>query len=552
VTLTDASLTADSVNLPLTIASKEHSVTLKGGPGIYSGQFTITTSSGNAGKNTFVVSDTATIIAHYDDKSAKMTVSDTCVWRQKTKASLVFGSGDVMAVYDGSVIFVRLYDNNVPYWDGVIPVIHIKNELTGDTLNLITNESYERFSAYFYVSPEKAKGVMWIPDTTYITASYYDETYKELITQRMLVYPSRQSPYKPYSIKFNATEYEGFNSMATVTYTNTKDRTFLTTFKVTSTSDTAGYLFSSEIVDNNMLRQSIRFTKDKSGDGKLHVEHGDIIKILYTSPSGDTAFATARWKAGLDADTEGLPCKTDSTALFSGKYDSTQKYVCDGGKFRKATAFEIYLEKACVKSSIGKTVSNASMDYVCTEDGFDVKYGELPDSRDGTKYKTVRVGEQTWMAENLNYSDDSFESLCYDNDPNECKKNGRLYTWTVAMRIEESYSAELYRDEDTTTVKGICPSGSRLPSKAEWDTLLESGVLFIESSALSGNFWGLGITPSGYQISGSFTGKGTHAAFWTASETAAATSYGAFYNGYTRQPQTTSKTAALSVRCILD
>ena len=171
-------------------------------------------------------------------------------------------------------------------------------------------------------------------------------------------------------------------------------------------------------------------------------------------------------------------------------------------------------------------------------------YGSFTDARDGETYRTVKIGKQEWMAENLRFKAEG--SYAPDNEEANVKPFGRLYTWTVAMRIEESYSAELYRDEDTTTVKGICPSGSRLPSKAEWDTLLESGVLFIESSALSGNFWGLGITPSGYQISGSFTGKGTHAAFWTASETAAATSYGAFYNGYTRQPQTTSKTAALS------
>ena len=104
---------------------------------------------------------------------------------------------------------------------------------------------------------------------------------------------------------------------------------------------------------------------------------------------------------------------------------------------------------------------------ICTA-AFAQQKGSFTDTRDKKTYKTVKIGEQTWMAENLNY--DAKGSKCYDNKPANCTKYCRLYDWTTAMNIDAKFNEEKWDGSDAKH-SGICPSGWHLPSGAEWDTL---------------------------------------------------------------------------------
>lgn len=129
-------------------------------------------------------------------------------------------------------------------------------------------------------------------------------------------------------------------------------------------------------------------------------------------------------------------------------------------------------------------------------DSLEFDYGTLTDKRDGRTYKTIVIGKQEWMAENLNYAYKAGGSIygnaCYDGDSDNCIKYGRLYTWGAVMdTVKTGCGIDMgvgghFPTEDCNAlekkvkagehVQGICPDGWHLPSHTEVLTLFNHVV----------------------------------------------------------------------------
>jgi uncharacterized protein (TIGR02145 family) len=125
---------------------------------------------------------------------------------------------------------------------------------------------------------------------------------------------------------------------------------------------------------------------------------------------------------------------------------------------------------ACSTDGGGGNLSSSSNG---SNGGYTGSYGSLKDDRDDKTYKTVVIGTQTWMAENLNYN--ASDSRCYG-------ENGRVYDngyWSANENVYITLTDEEVQNNCITygrlynwaTAKSACPSGWHLPSNAEWTTL---------------------------------------------------------------------------------
>ena len=108
---------------------------------------------------------------------------------------------------------------------------------------------------------------------------------------------------------------------------------------------------------------------------------------------------------------------------------------------------------------------------------FMIELNEMTDPRDGQTYKIVKIGDQWWMAENLNYYTPA-GSWYYNNDSlSHAETYGRLYSWETAMAGQKS------PDKPSGQVRGISPPGWHIPSAKEWEQLIK----YLDKYDLDGN-----------------------------------------------------------------
>ncbi len=275
-----------------------------------------------------------------------------------------------------------------------------------------------------------------------------------------------------------------------------------------------------------------------------------------TRPSGDSSSSDVI----LSGDSHEESSESKSSSSKKGDAGTESGMTSSSGKYSSSASLSSSSSAKSSSSSKVKSSSSSSVfeGYV---DPLTVVKGTMTDERDGQTYKTVKIGTQTWMAENLNYAftgvpynndgvtSDS-TSWCYDNDPANCAKYGRLYTWAAAMDSVGTWSANGkgcgYGStcSPTGTVRGVCPEGWHLPTRTEWYTLFTAvggsstaGKMLKSTSGWnsSGNgtdAYSFAALPVGYYNDGNYYNEGYHAYFWSSTEYNRNFAYnmGSYYN----------------------
>jgi uncharacterized protein (TIGR02145 family) len=225
--------------------------------------------------------------------------------------------------------------------------------------------------------------------------------------------------------------------------------------------------------------------------------------------------------------------------------------------------------------------------------------GTFTDDRDGGKvYKWVKIGEQYWMAENLNYKAES--SKCYgeggqvyDYDEEtdtgiyttlsnaevqaNCDKYGRLYDWATAMALPSNCNSTSCASQIKPKHKGICPSGWHISTYVELKGLSnyvqsdkgcsDCDAKYLKSTSgwkwnyddnISGNgedAYGFSALPSGRGSSdGNFGDVGRYGRWWSTWENNAseAASWKMRHYSESGNWDSSSKRLLHSVRCLKD
>ena len=251
-----------------------------------------------------------------------------------------------------------------------------------------------------------------------------------------------------------------------------------------------------------------------------------------------------------------VACGDDDSDFATRPSDGSSSSVCEdcddessSSVTPKSNDSETSVSSSSTKSSSSSAESSSSSQIGCkTETEDNCEYGELVDDRDGQTYKTVKIGDQWWMAENLNY--EGGDSYCYNDSAEYCEEYGRLYTWVSARdACPTGWHLPTREDLDTllSTVGGDSLAGNALKSFAGWNSAEDEG-----NGADSYGFSG---SPAGWMdLTGDYYQVGYFGRFWSISSCSDKKAYTLHlkYNAESGSLDCTLKESAISVRCVKD
>ena len=267
------------------------------------------------------------------------------------------------------------------------------------------------------------------------------------------------------------------------------------------TSSTNASAFPDEVADKTELNT---YDCDMSHIGK---------KVFVTDLEKNYECDGDEWFESYDQPKSSAKGKSSSSSSVKSSSSSKGKSSSSSGKSSSSSVLK--QSSSSVKS--------------CSDVDLSVIEGSLTDERDGKKYLIAKIGNQWWMTENLKYSG----CFCYNNFDSHCSLYGGLYLWNVA--------------------KTACPEGWRLPTKAEFDTLINTvGGINVAGTNLRTYFR---VKPAGLRHgNGEFGGEDIDAFYWSSTEEKSSDAWVlSIQEGHGEAIfQSLYKHTAVSVRCVMN
>lgn len=327
---------------------------------------------------------------------------------------------------------------------------------------------------------------------------------------------------------------------------------------------------SSSMVQSLSSEKSSSSVKPGESSSSLTKESSSSAKSAESSSSTKESSSSEKPAESSSSTKESSSSAKPAESSSSTKESSSSVKPADSSSSESSSSSDIVDSSETSISGICKTK---------TEDN--CVYGTLYDDRDGKTYKTIKIGEQEWMAENLNFKVDvinktSYRSFC-ESDSVLCSRYGRLYTWTAAIdsiSLYTQYSIQCGTGKkcspsDTLKIKGVCPNGWHLPNQNEWEKLIGFVGVSDAGKILKGflywekwpgeDSYGFNVLPSGIVTNATIYHRGAKTSLWTSTDYDNFSAQCAQFNysevrkdAVMLQSMSKSAVAALPVRCLKD
>ncbi len=215
-----------------------------------------------------------------------------------------------------------------------------------------------------------------------------------------------------------------------------------------------------------------------SSDGKASSSSG---KVESSSSSSEVVVGSSSSEKSSSSVAE----SSSSVESSSSEVQSSSSVVESSSSVAESSSSEIMISSSSVMESSSSEESSSSQQNVILDSSYyDAEENTLKDFRDGRIYKTITIGTQIWMAENLKlqkFGTKNIKSFCYDNKSINCEQVGRLYIRSSALDSAALFSKNSKGCGDidkacsiVKPVRGICPKNWHLADTTEWKTLISS------------------------------------------------------------------------------